>query len=404
MKKWKVILAAMAITLAASACGSNTSEPMDRNHQAEEDAEKGGSEEVTAGDQKETEKQRIAETEKETEEETVDYTGLVSDKLNETIALTIYGSPVETKYKVPVINWEGDEIKTLNQKILDKYGAYYNNTCDNKEEGYYSCCEVNYSWSVDDNLLTLIVRAHLYPEASGWIEPEVFTVDLKNNHVMSKADVLAYFGMSGEEYASVLKSVLEYSFRETYKGAFSSGGISMNDSFVQKQYQRTFTDENVNACVPYVIDRDHLGVYAWIYSIAAGDHYPQLLNVTEIYGDGSGMTALGGGNAGGTGTGGNVASGSGNAANAGVPGDYILPNSSTALLTESDLAGLSKDDIQLAINEIYARHGRKFKNENVRNYFESKSWYKGTIESNAFSESVFSDIEAKNVDFLTKHR
>ena len=59
--------------------------------------------------------------------------------------------------------------------------------------------------------------------------------------------------------------------------------------------------------------------------------------------------------------------------------DYVIPHSDTVLLTNSDIAGLSLQEINYAKNEIYARHGRRFKSQELQNYFNSKSWYNGTI-------------------------
>ena len=83
-------------------------------------------------------------------------------------------------------------------------------------------------------------------------------------------------------------------------------------------------------------------------------------------------------------------------------GSYILPQSSERLLTDSDVDGMSYDDMQMAINEIYARHGRKFSSQSVQSYFDGQSWYQGTVEPDDFSDSVFSQIEGENVLFLLK--
>lgn len=77
-----------------------------------------------------------------------------------------------------------------------------------------------------------------------------------------------------------------------------------------------------------------------------------------------------------------------------------LPQSSRTLLTETDVQEMTRDDLQMAINEIYARHGRKFSSESIQNYFENQSWYNGTVEPGEFSDSVFSETEAKNIQFL----
>ena len=83
-------------------------------------------------------------------------------------------------------------------------------------------------------------------------------------------------------------------------------------------------------------------------------------------------------------------------------GSYILPQSSERLLTDSDVDGMSYEELQMAINEIYARHGRKFSSQSVQNYFDGQSWYQGSVEPDDFSDSVFSQIESQNVLFLLK--
>lgn len=81
-------------------------------------------------------------------------------------------------------------------------------------------------------------------------------------------------------------------------------------------------------------------------------------------------------------------------------GDYILPNSSTTYLTRADLAGLSQEQLRLARNEIYARHGRKFKTKEIQEYFNGKSWYTGTIESNAFKDEYLNSYEKENIKLI----
>lgn len=82
--------------------------------------------------------------------------------------------------------------------------------------------------------------------------------------------------------------------------------------------------------------------------------------------------------------------------------DYVLPQSDTVLLTNSDIAGLSLQEINYAKNEIYARHGRRFKSQELQNYFDSKSWYNGTIAPENFTNSMLSTVEQKNAAFLSE--
>lgn len=83
--------------------------------------------------------------------------------------------------------------------------------------------------------------------------------------------------------------------------------------------------------------------------------------------------------------------------------EYILPDSSTQYLTEADVAGLDPASLRIARNEIYARHGRRFKSEDLQTYFNGKSWYSGTIAPDSFSEKVLSDIEKSNIKFIEAH-
>lgn len=83
-------------------------------------------------------------------------------------------------------------------------------------------------------------------------------------------------------------------------------------------------------------------------------------------------------------------------------GDYLLQNSGTALLTENDLAGMSAEQLRLARNEIYARHGRTFKDAELQNYFNSKSWYKTNSSYNYSNEySNLNSTEKYNIKFIT---
>ena len=79
---------------------------------------------------------------------------------------------------------------------------------------------------------------------------------------------------------------------------------------------------------------------------------------------------------------------------------YILPNRSTEYLTWEDYASLSRWELVLARNEIFARHGRLFQNQDIQAYFNSCSWYEGTIAPEDFDTSVMNDIEVQNVRTL----
>lgn len=85
--------------------------------------------------------------------------------------------------------------------------------------------------------------------------------------------------------------------------------------------------------------------------------------------------------------------------------EFILQDSSSRLLVSSDLTEMSLRELNYARNEIFARHGRKFKSQELQNYFNSKSWYKGTINPEDFDENymdTLSTIEKSNAEILKK--
>jgi len=80
--------------------------------------------------------------------------------------------------------------------------------------------------------------------------------------------------------------------------------------------------------------------------------------------------------------------------------DYILPYSSTRELTDSDLRNLTKDELRLARNEIYARYGRVFRDEALQKYFDSKSWYKNLRKLPLGTEPVLTKLERSNIELI----
>lgn len=80
---------------------------------------------------------------------------------------------------------------------------------------------------------------------------------------------------------------------------------------------------------------------------------------------------------------------------------YVINDSDIRYLSRSDLSSMSGDEICLAQNEIWARHGRMFKNDWLQNYFNSKSWYRGTIAPDDFLNQYRpTDIENENASLM----
>jgi YARHG domain/TIR domain len=77
--------------------------------------------------------------------------------------------------------------------------------------------------------------------------------------------------------------------------------------------------------------------------------------------------------------------------------DETLPGSDRRMITEEELANLSNDQLRLARNEIYARHGRIFRDPQLAAHFSRYSWYNPTEE-----EVALSPTEQANVDLIAR--
>lgn len=81
--------------------------------------------------------------------------------------------------------------------------------------------------------------------------------------------------------------------------------------------------------------------------------------------------------------------------------EYLFANSNSAYLSKSDIASLSRTDLNLALNEIYARRGRIFKDASLSSYFNSKSWYTPKYNSSEFEKNVtFNKYEQSNLQLM----
>lgn len=97
--------------------------------------------------------------------------------------------------------------------------------------------------------------------------------------------------------------------------------------------------------------------------------------------------------------------------------DYLCPDSIVRVLDEEDLEELKageyeglpagKSIIQMVINEIYARNGYKFEDEELVSYFSRKSWYSANAENSGDMDTIYegmSEIDKANIDFLKDQR
>ncbi|KXX66671.1 YARHG domain-containing protein [Flammeovirga sp. SJP92] len=74
------------------------------------------------------------------------------------------------------------------------------------------------------------------------------------------------------------------------------------------------------------------------------------------------------------------------------------PQASTRFLTSSDLESLSKEELQLMRNEIFARYGYKFiEGGKMDQHFQALEWYQGQHES---VDKWLTEFERENIELI----
>src|SRR5881392_1076214 len=66
-------------------------------------------------------------------------------------------------------------------------------------------------------------------------------------------------------------------------------------------------------------------------------------------------------------------------------------------IAPADIAALSIDDLKLVRGIVFGKHGRVFKDAEIRRYLESRSWYKANAN---FQNSALNDTERSNLDVI----
>ncbi len=79
---------------------------------------------------------------------------------------------------------------------------------------------------------------------------------------------------------------------------------------------------------------------------------------------------------------------------------YILPESNIRYIKSNEINKFNAEKLNLAKNEIYARHGFIFNTDSIKKYFENCAWYEPSVASSEFSDSVFNEYEVANIALL----
>ena len=78
-----------------------------------------------------------------------------------------------------------------------------------------------------------------------------------------------------------------------------------------------------------------------------------------------------------------------------------LIDASSRLLTKAEVEQMTKEELALARNSIYARHGYQFNNPDLKEFFAKQSWFKPTdVKIDAIP---FTQIELDNIRLIKSY-
>lgn len=78
----------------------------------------------------------------------------------------------------------------------------------------------------------------------------------------------------------------------------------------------------------------------------------------------------------------------------------FFPDSSNRYLSDCEVSGLTENQRQRAINDIYARNGLIFKTQRYQDYYEIQPWYYGYTDSQEEARAQMNDYEVYNIGLL----
>lgn len=82
-----------------------------------------------------------------------------------------------------------------------------------------------------------------------------------------------------------------------------------------------------------------------------------------------------------------------------VEEEFLLPESNSRILEVKELSGMTKAELRIARNEIYARYGWRFESEELADYFEGKAWY---VPGENVVDTILSDVERANIKLISE--
>lgn len=184
-------------------------------------------------------------------------------------------------YRIPRVNLSSSDVEKINSEIYNSLSPIIEDAVAEIDEyGYpYTSDEVIYDWSVNGDVLSLVIRNSSYPDSSGGYEYMVYNISVSTGNRLSKNELLSVAGVSQENYRDMLWKALGSAYFQGKESYIDQVGY---DDFFRTQLENTLSEDNIQSCVPYFNEDGQLCIIGAIYSLAAADFYYHEINLGDF--------------------------------------------------------------------------------------------------------------------------
>lgn len=213
------------------------------------------------------------------QEDTVDYTNLVTDYSSDEVVYADGDMECAASYNVPQINLDSAEVDAINQEIVENFGHLAE--VSRNEVAEYGCMttsgSLTYEWYVYEDILSLVIDNYAHPQATGCDDYWVYNVSISNKTEVTDDVILEVTGFTKEEYylkAPVamghhyLNMCTDYEMMKEYNG-------------FDECFYNTIDESNVEENKLFVNTFGELQAIANIYWIAGAGMYSEKINISN---------------------------------------------------------------------------------------------------------------------------
>lgn len=185
----------------------------------------------------------------------------------------------DAEFHIPVINLDYPQVDAINEKVFSELNGYLERAKQETPE-LQNCDGVSYTWYVNEDILSLVVREDLWPMATPNSAFQVYNIRLSTGEMLDSSDILEARGMSYEEYADLAFNAFGSLYCQTYSGGFD--GTFDGGSTLYSQLEKTISQENIAQTPLYLGEDGHLCGIVVVYSIAGAGAYPRSADLEAV--------------------------------------------------------------------------------------------------------------------------